>query len=349
MYYPEFVLPDQGAPPVTGLSVLEICAGAGGQSYGLERSGFEHTLAVEIEPPAAATLRLNRPSWNVHEGDVREINGRDYRGVDLLAGGVPCPPFSLAGKGLGKDDERDLFPEALRLVRESRPAAVMLENVKGLASSRFSSYRQSILEELDEMGYDSDWKLLESASYGVPQLRPRFILVAMRRKHFKKFSWGLHSGKTVTVGEALLPYMAAEGWAGASAWAAKANRVAPTIVGGSKKHGGADLGPTRAKAAWLALGVDGKGIANAAPNSETPYDHIPRLTLPMAAAVQGFPPEWKFAGLKTAAYRQIGNAFPPPVAEAIGTQIHRALSGVALNRDETRVTPWVPPLVSAAG
>jgi DNA (cytosine-5)-methyltransferase 1 len=312
---------------VPELSVLEICAGAGGQSYGLEKAGFAHTIAVEIEPPAAATLRLNRPEWNVFEGDVRDVNGRDFKGVDLLAGGVPCPPFSLAGKGLGADDERDLFPEALRLVREARPAAVMLENVKGLASARFAPYRQTILEELDSLGYDSDWKLLESASYGVPQLRPRFILVAMKRKHFKNFTWGIHQHKVTTVGEALLPYMAAEGWAGAGQWAARANKVAPTIVGGSKKHGGADLGPTRAKAAWLALGVDGKGIANEAPNANTPFDHIPRLTLQMAARIQGFHADWKFAGLKTAAYRQIGNAFPPPVAEAIGIQMMKALVG----------------------
>lgn len=321
------------------LTSMEICAGAGGQASGLEYAGFSHELAVEIEPPAAATLRLNRPDWNVYEGDVREVDGRDFKGIDLIAGGVPCPPFSVAGKQLGADDERDLFPEALRLVRQARPAAVMLENVRGLASPRFAPYRQSILEELDALGYDADWKLLEAASYGVPQLRPRFLLVAMKRRHFRKFTWGVHSGITTTVGKALHPLMAAEGWSGADMWAARANKVAPTLVGGSKKHGGADLGPTRAKAAWLALGVDGRGIADEAPNEDTPFDHIPRLTLEMAAAVQGFHREWKFAGRKTAAYRQIGNAFPPPVAEAIGRQIGRALSGVSLKRDESRVIP----------
>ena len=309
------------------LSVLEICAGAGGQAAGLEKAGFRHELAVEIEPPAAATLRLNRPGWDVHEGDVREISGDNYSGIDLIAGGVPCPPFSVAGKQLGQADERDLFPEALRLVREARPNAVMLENVKGLASARFEPYRRSILEELESLGYEADWKLIESASYGVPQLRPRFILVAMKRKYFKNFAWGIHDGRVTTVGEALHSQMAAEGWTGADAWAARANRVAPTIVGGSKKHGGADLGPTRAKAAWAALGVDGKGIANEAPNLDTPFNHIPRLTLRMAATVQGFDLDWRFAGLKTATYRQIGNAFPPPVARAIGVQIQRALIG----------------------
>lgn len=324
---------------MTELTSVEICAGAGGQFLGMEQAGFGHELAVEIEPPAAATLRLNRPDLDVYEGDVREVDGRKYRGVDLLAGGVPCPPFSVAGKQLGRDDERDLFPEALRLVREAKPAAVLLENVKGLASARFAPYRQSILEELDLLGYDADWKLIESAAYGVPQLRPRFLLVAMKRRYFKKFTWGMHRGELVTVGTALHSQMSAEGWTGADLWAARANKVAPTLVGGSKKHGGADLGPTRAKAAWLALGVDGKGIANEAPNAETPFAHIPRLTLPMAAVIQGFPLEWKFAGLKTAAYRQIGNAFPPPVAAAIGTQIQLALSGRLVESHGRRSIP----------
>ncbi|WP_235929106.1 DNA cytosine methyltransferase [Marisediminicola senii] len=314
-------------PTVTdqSLSVLEICAGAGGQSLGLEQAGFGHALAVEIDRDAAATLRLNRPSWNVHEGDVREVNGRDFKGVDLLAGGVPCPPFSMAGHQLGADDERDLFPEALRLVRESRPAAVLLENVRGLASARFSVYRQSILDELLRLGYQADWQLLYSSDYGVPQLRPRFILVAFKRRKLSRFEWPEVSGAPKLVGETLLPSMRQNGWQGAERWAKNAAGVGPTIVGGSKKHGGADLGPTRAKLAWLALGVDGKGIANDAPSGEDPIDHIPRLTNEMVALIQGFSPNWAFAGKKTSTYRQIGNAFPPPVAHQVGRSIHRAL------------------------
>ena len=308
-----------------GLSVLEICAGAGGQSRGLELAGFQHELAVEIDKDAAATLRLNRPDWDVHEGDVREIDGRKYSGIDLLAGGVPCPPFSAAGKQLGADDERDLFPEALRLVDEARPKAVMLENVRGLASARFNDYRQQILDELDRLGYHHDWQLQYSSEYGVPQLRPRFILVAIRKSAGREFGWPNPVGTPPTVGDSLGKLMAANGWAGAAAWARRANGIAPTIVGGSKKHGGADLGPTRAKAAWLALGVDGKGIANEAPSVDHPIDHVPRLTNEMVARIQGFDPNWKFAGLKTSTYRQIGNAFPPPVAKAIGESIGRAL------------------------
>lgn len=323
-----------GMTNTAGLSVLEICAGAGGQSVGLEGAGFGHSLAVEIDRDAAATLRLNRPEWNVHEGDVREISGKGYKGIDLLAGGVPCPPFSIAGKQLGADDERDLFPEALRLVREAKPSAVMLENVRGLASARFTTYRESILEALGELGYEADWRLFNASDFGVPQLRPRFILVALKRRHFKKFDWPITQGTPPTVGSVLLPLMSSAGWPGADAWAARANNIAPTVVGGSKKHGGADLGPTRAKAGWLQLGVDGKGIANEVPDSTMPVDHIPRLTNEMVARVQGFPAGWQFAGRKTSMYRQIGNAFPPPVAMAIGGSIASALGASTQRVDD---------------
>jgi len=311
------------------LSVLEICAGAGGQSSGLERAGFGHSLAVEIDVDAAQTLRANRPQWDVRTDDVRNINGREFRGIDLIAGGVPCPPFSVAGKQLGPSDERDLFPEALRLVREARPAAVMLENVKGLASARFATYRASILSELESMGYATSWQLLYSSEFGVPQLRPRFILVAMKSRQFKKFEWPGAVPTPPVVGETLRTLMAANGWQGAEAWARRANGIAPTIVGGSKKHGGADLGPTRARSAWLQLSVDGRGIADEAPDSNAPLDFIPKLTNEMVARIQGFDPSWKFVGRKTSVYRQIGNAFPPPVATGVGRAIATALGAVS--------------------
>ena len=155
------------------LSSLEICAGAGGQALGLEWAGFDHACLVEIEPPACATLRINRPHWNVVEGDLRVFDGRPFRGIDLLAGGVPCPPFSKAGKQLGSNDERDLFPEAIRLVDECRPQAVMLENVRGLLDAVFGDYRNKVEKQLIKLGYKPSWKLLNACDYGVSQLRPR--------------------------------------------------------------------------------------------------------------------------------------------------------------------------------
>ncbi|MGB1110590.1 MAG: DNA cytosine methyltransferase, partial [Gammaproteobacteria bacterium] len=131
-----------------------------------------------------------------------------------------------------------------------------------------------------------------------------------------------------TVGELLKEKMAERGWLGADRWALQADDIAPTIVGGSKKHGGPDLGPTRAKRAWATLGVDGMGIANEAPDKE--FVGMPRLTVDMVARLQGFPDEWTFTGKKTPAYRQVGNAFPPPVAHAVAAQIMKSLKGKTL-------------------
>lgn len=312
---------------MSDLTCLEICAGAGGQSRGLELAGFGHAVALEIDPDAAETLRLNRPHWNVVEDDVRNLDGAQFHGVDLLAGGVPCPPFSVAGEQLGAADERDLFPEALRLVREAGPAAVMLENVKGLAERKFSDYRQGVIDELEGLGYEIHWQVLNACEYGVPQLRPRFVLVAIKRRYAAHFTWPTPTSVPPTVGEVLYPLMAANGWTGARAWARKANGIAPTIVGGSRKHGGPDLGPTRARADWWRLGVEGRSIAEDAPPADAPIDYVPRLTCEMVARVQGFDTDWEFSGRKTARYRQIGNAFPPPVAQAIGVQIKAALDG----------------------
>lgn len=306
------------------MTTIEICAGAGGQALGLERAGFDHLAMIEIDRDACRTLRRNRPHWNVIEGDVREFSALPYVGVDLFAGGVPCPPFSMAGKQLGVADERDLFPEALRLVDECKPRAVMLENVKGLLDPKFRTYREYISARLQEMGYQSEWKLHYAADFGVSQLRPRVILVAMRPKEFALFRWPQkESTPAPTVGELLFDLMESRGWVYASDWKKAANRIAPTLVGGSKKHGGPDLGPTRARKAWLELGVNGGSLAESPPEQD--FEGIPRLTVRMAARVQGFPDDWIFVGAKTTAYRQVGNAFPPPVARAVAIAIREAL------------------------
>lgn len=316
---------------------LEICAGAGGQALGLEMAGFDHVALVEIEPLACQTLLFNRPAWNVLNEDVRSFNATNYFGeVDLLAGGVPCPPFSHAGKQLGQDDERDLFPEALRLINECNPRAVLLENVRGLLDPKFKLYRETILSELDRMGYDGDWRILNASDYGVPQLRPRAILVAMKKEYMPFFVWPQPRQATPpSVGSVLYEKMRAGGWLLAERWREIANGIAPTLVGGSKKHGGADLGPTRAKRAWAALGVDGHGLANQSPSSS--FDGMPKLTLEMAALVQGFPEDWRIIGKKTPAYRQVGNAFPPPVASAIGIAIIEAFKAYSATITESSI------------
>lgn len=304
---------------------LEICAGAGGQALGLEQAGFEHAALVEIEPSACQTLRINRPEWNIIEGDIHNFSAIKYEGqIDLLAGGVPCPPFSVAGKQLGAADERDLFPEAMRLISECNPRAVMIENVRGIFYPKFDTYREQICARLKEMGYETWWRIVQASDYGVSQLRPRAVLVGIKQPWASFFAWPKPRLEDAqSVGVLLHDAMAANGWEGADAWAKRADGIAPTLVGGSKKHGGADLGPTRARNAWAQLGVDGRGLAETAPGPG--FEGMPRLTVGMAALIQGFPANWKFAGRKTAAYRQVGNAFPPPVACAVGKAIKEAL------------------------
>ncbi len=305
---------------------LEICAGAGGQALGLEEAGFDHIALIELEPLACETLRTNRPNWNVIQGDLRNFDASIYKEqVDLLAGGVPCPPFSIAGKQLGQLDDRDLFPEALRLAKECNPKAILLENVRGLLDPKFEDYRKEIIDALENLGYKTDWQLLNASEFGVSQLRPRAILIALKEEYFQHFKWPEKGKrKPKPVGDLLYEAMAELGWQSVDQWREKANKIAPTLVGGSKKHGGADLGPTRAKKAWAELGIDGKGLADQPPING--YKGNPRLTLGMTALIQGFPKDWKFSGKKTPAYRQVGNAFPPPVAQAVGQAIISALN-----------------------
>jgi DNA (cytosine-5)-methyltransferase 1 len=316
---------------------LELCAGGGGQALGLEGAGFHHVGVVEYEPQFCTTLRLNRPQWNVIQQDIREFQPNQFGDVDLIAGGVPCPPFSIAGKQLGSDDERDMFPTALNIIAKIKPRAIMLENVQGLASAKFKDYREDLLKRLSKLGYDAEWRVLQASDFGVPQLRPRFILVGMRSDDMMHFMWPKDAAPPPTVGETLVDLMGANGWLGTEEWAERANRIAPTLVGGSKKHGGPDLGPTRAKRQWRELGVDGMGIADEAPDVTFPEDKSPRLTVRMVARIQGFPDEWQFSGKKTAAYRQVGNAFPPPVAKAVGRRIIAAFKRKRISETEYEV------------
>ncbi|WP_330271062.1 DNA cytosine methyltransferase [Lentzea sp. NBC_00516] len=345
--------------------VVEICAGAGGQALGLMQAGFTHELAIELDPTAADTLRLNlRAKYGsalkqdsasaeakivdgVITGDVAapavweaayNANVAMSGDFDLLAGGVPCPPFSVAGKQLGAEDERDLFAWAVQQCDVLKPSALLLENVRGLSMPRFAGYRQNILDRLIEMKYVAEWRLLHASDFGVPQLRPRFVLVALKEEFAPYFHWPEPQGEPPTVGETLRELMGARGWEGVDAWVEKANDIAPTVVGGSKKHGGADLGPTRAKRAWAQLGVDAMGIANEAPGPGADFKDAPgpKLTTEMVQLLQGWKPgEWQFTGLKTSRYRQVGNAFPPPVAKAVGLAIRSALlkEGEPVDRD----------------
>jgi DNA (cytosine-5)-methyltransferase 1 len=275
------------------LTSLELCAGGGGAALGLESAGFHPRALVELDPHACATLRSNRPYWNVIQGDIRKIGLENWRGVDLLSGGLPCPPFSIAGKQLGPDDERDLFPAMLKIVKDIQPRAVLIENVRGIITDRFAFYREKIDTALHKQGFDTYWAAFNAVNFGVPQTRFRAFLVALRRNETKPLKWPFDFDKNptppVTVASAIGTMMEERGWRGADEWKKRANEPAPTVVGGSHKHGGPDLGPTRARKEWAELGVDGLGLANAAPEKD--FVGMPRLTIPMVARLQSFPEE----------------------------------------------------------
>ncbi|HPP03187.1 MAG TPA: DNA cytosine methyltransferase, partial [bacterium] len=136
------------------------------------------------------------------------------------------------GKRLGKEDERNLFCVAIRLIDEIRPKAVMIENVRGILGAIFEDYRKYIAIQVTKMGYVTEWKLLNACDFGVPQIRPRVIFIAIRREYMGNFYWPVPNyGKPPTVGETIYGLMAANGWKGAKAWRDQANDIAPTIVG----------------------------------------------------------------------------------------------------------------------
>lgn len=313
-------------------NVIEICAGGGGLSIGLERAGFRHVALVEVDPYACDTLRENRPAWRVVEDDVRNMDGRSLvggQGIDLLAAGLPSSPFSTAGLQLGTSDPADIFPEFLRLVAEIMPKAIMVDNVAGLLSEKFSEYRGVILARLNGLGYSHHWwEQVKASDYGVPQKRQSAMLVAMQADAGPYFRWPSPSPEdTLTVGGLLLRSMGSRGWSGAVNWAERAGDLAPTVVGGSKRHGGPDLGPTRAKEAWKRMAVEPKSLGNTVPGDDFPFDASPRLTIGQVALLQGFPEDWKIQieDHKTDAYRSVANACPPPVATAVALQIAAAL------------------------
>lgn len=327
------------------LRSLEICAGAGGLALGLERAGFDPVLLIESRPVACETLRGNRPSWDVRETDLMQFDPAENRqvyDVHLLSGGLPRvkSPAAVA-RTRGDDAELSVLKAAVDLVYGVQPLAILFENVPELIrKSDYAPVRELVAEELGHLGYRLCWHVLNAKDFGVPQSREVGFLVAFKGDLMDRFEWPRPSADPPpTVGETLQASMGARGWSDAARWAAQADSIAPTIVGGSWERGGADLGPTGAKAKWERLGVDGATVADLVPDAAFSWNPAlgrrgrVALTVHQVALLQGFPPDWWIAGRKTAQYRQVGNATPPPLAHALGESIAEALRA----REDVRV------------
>lgn len=312
------------------LTSLEVCAGAGGQAMGLERAGIRPAMLMDADHDSCSTLRWNRRSWTVERADLMHFDPYLYehtRGVDLLSGGLPRVKSAATATRVETGEQWELLRAFVRLARRIRPRAVLLENMPELFEKpRFFDARDWLEKNLAGQGYIVSSGVLTASDFGVPQTRRAGFLVGLRDDCEEQFQWPEPCSATPpTLGETLARSMASRGWPGATAWAARADVPAPTIVGGSANRGGADLGPSGQKRAWARLGIDGKSIGDDVPDADFPADGMPRITVRQAALLQSFPDTWTLVGRKTSAYRQIGHATPPPVAEALGRSIARAL------------------------
>lgn len=309
---------------------VEICAGCGAQALGLEQAGFDPVVLIDSKADACFTIGRNRPEWDTICIDLVQFplgERPDIIGVDLLSGGLPRVK-SMATVGRDEDtEERRVLRTAIELACEVKPKAVLLENVPDLAESPdFEIDRQWMGARLGEAGYRTTWRILNAADFGVPQNRRSSFMLAMREPYFSRFIWPEPDGRPIrTVGQVLGPSMSSRGWPAAEEWIKGADRIAPALVGGSDRRGGADLGPTGSKKAWAALGVNGNSLGDEPPGADFPPGEMPKLTVAQAALIQSIPEEWDFSGGKTSRYRQIGHAMPPPLAAAVGRAIAAAL------------------------
>ncbi|GED86802.1 DNA cytosine methyltransferase [Streptomyces sp. NPDC091412] len=322
------------------LCFVDVCAGAGGLASGLESAGFSPVLLLDNKPQACETILTNRPRWKVVCDDLISFLPEEHPetlDVDLLSAGLPRVKSSAAVRRSDSEPELRLLTATVYLVHAIQPRALLLENLPALVDSpAYAEVREFIEGELAHLGYRLRWFVLNAADFGVPQERLQGVLVAIKEPWFRAFVPPEPTvSEHVSVGRALRRSMSARGWSEADAWADQARAVAPTLVGGSDNRGGADLGPSGTKRAWARMGVNGGAFADEVPGPDYVWPRsdeaarMLKITVDQAAVLQSFPPEWQITGRKTARYRQIGHATPPPVGTALGKAIATALRSAA--------------------
>ncbi|MFD5251422.1 DNA cytosine methyltransferase [Streptomyces bobili] len=322
------------------LGLVDVCSGAGGLASGLESAGFSPVLLLDNKRQACETLLANRPQWKVVCEDLIDFLPEEHPetlDVDLLSAGLPRVKSAAAVGRSDSEPELRLLTAAVYLVHSIQPRALLLENLPALVDSPvYAEVREFVKDELTHLGYRFRWFVLNAADFGVPQERRQGVLVALKKPWFYNFVPPQPTvSRHTSVGRALRRSMGARGWPEADAWADQARTVAPTLVGGSDNRGGADLGPSGTKRAWARMGVNGGSFADEVPGPDYTWPRsdgtaqMLKLTVDQAAVLQSFPPEWRIMGRKTARYRQIGHATPPPVGRALGAAIATALRSPA--------------------
>ncbi|MDO5973196.1 DNA (cytosine-5-)-methyltransferase [Flavivirga jejuensis] len=341
--------------PLRDYSVLELFAGAGGLAVGMEKSGLKCVALNEIDKWACQTLRINRPHWNVLEGDIKEFNFSKYRdSVDVVTGGFPCQAFSYAGKKLGLNDARGtLFYEFARVVKEVNPPICIGENVRGLLSHEKGKTLEGMISILDEIGYNIvPVKVLKAINYKVPQKRERLILVGVRKDISIKYEYPKPHNKVYNLKDALkkgelfkknvpksegakypqykkeiLDLIPQKGY-----WRDLPLDLQKEYMGGSFYLGGGKTGMAR-RIGWdepcltLTCSPAQKQTERCHPDETRPF------TVREYARIQTFPDEWKFSGSTAQQYKQIGNAVPVNLGQEIGYSIINFLNKYSVNQD----------------
>ena len=341
-----------GIKPDRSYTLIELFAGAGGLAIGLENAGFKSSLLNEIDKNACATLRKNRPEWNVVEGDIAEIDFSQYRDkIDIVSGGFPCQAFSYAGKKRGFEDTRGtLFFEYARAVKEINPKVIVAENVRGLLNHDDGRTLDTIKKIIDELGYDLvEPKVLKAVFYQVPQKRERLILVAIRKDISKvvSFNWPAPYKRIMTMKDALkkghlynsdVPASDGQKYPERKVeilskvpeggyWRDLDDDLQREYMGGSYFLGGGKTGMAR-RLAWDEPSLT---LTTAPAQKQTERCH-PSETRPLTvreyARIQTFPDEWEFCGSISSQYKQIGNAVPVNMAQALGRSLVSLLNEI---------------------
>ena len=334
--------------PLQSYTLIELFAGAGGLALGLEKAGLKTVLLNEINRDACATLRKNRPHWNVAHADIADIDFKPYRGkVDVIAGGFPCQAFSYAGKKLGMEDIRGtLFYEFARAIKETQPAMFVAENVRGLLTHDEGRTIQVIMEVFESLGYEVlQPKVLKAIFHRVPQKRERVIIVGMKKKTGLKFEFPRPYKEIYTVKDALkkgrlfntnVPHSPGQSYPPAKKaimemvppggyWRDLPLDVQKTYMMKSFYLGGGKTGMAR-RMSWdepsltLTCNPAQKQTERCHPEETRPF------TIREYARIQTFPDDWEFVGSVSSQYSQIGNAVPVNMAVEVGYCVIKALN-----------------------
>jgi len=322
----------------THYSVIELFAGAGGLALGLEKAGLDATMLVEYEKDSVATLRMNRPKWNVIHEDIHKVSFKGEK-ADVVSGGFPCQAFSYAGKKLGFEDTRGtLFFEFARCVKEVQPKVFLAENVAGLPSHDHGRTLQTMLEVLstDLDSYTVQYRVLNAWDYGVAQKRKRIFIIGTKPGYH--FEYPKPEKAKPVLRDALKDVPTSECASFTKRRKEILDKVPPggcwvdlpidmqkEYMGKSFTSGGGKRGMAR-RISW-----DEASLTLTCSPTQKQTDRIhPDETRPFSvreyARIQSFPDSWQFAGSVASQYRQIGNAVPVNLACAVGKQIVKTLN-----------------------